>query len=785
MRKFDDTVAGAFDVARSRALEGGHTELTPLHLLWGLVSHPGSLSSKCLGSRKKAVARELSELPRAARPVGLDGLQPSPELAEWATRASARAIESGRAEAGEEDFLRLLPKVLPGHPIDEGALAEGLGGEAEAPPFLTDLNALAARGKLDPVVGRRREIRAVMEILGRRSKNNPVLVGPAGVGKTAIVEGLADAIVKGDVPDVLKDKTVHSLDMGALTAGTKFRGEFEERVQKLVAFMRSLGGGGVLFIDEIHQLVGAGGTDGAMDAANLLKPALARGELRCIGATTPEEHQRRILGDPALDRRFRAVPVDEPSKEDAIHILTGIREKLEIHHGIKVSDDAVVGSVLLSDQYLTDKRLPDKAIDLIDEAASALKLSAQTMPARLVELEADIRGKRVAAKMNKDEGLEKEIEETARAFEAEKRKWEEEVLSVKRVSELKNRLERLRFEMEQALRGGDLERAGEIKYSLLPETEKRLAGTERGWTLTRRHVAQVIARQTGVPVEKILKDRQESVLMLGDFLKSRVRGQDEALDEIARALMTSYAGLGDETRPLGSFLLQGPSGVGKTETAKSLAAFLFNRESAMVRLDMSEYSERHSVAKLIGAPAGYVGHEEGGVLTEAVRRRPHSVVLFDEIEKAHRDFADVLLQILDDGRLTDNKGRTIDFKNTVIVLTTNSKDVRRDFKTEVLGRIDAVLSYRPLPEAVLLDLVARQEALLNERLKEKGVSVELDGACRESLARRGRDPDYGARPLASVFKRMVTRPLARGLLAGELRKGVVRATMRDGRVAFA
>jgi ATP-dependent Clp protease ATP-binding subunit ClpB len=611
-----------------------------------------------------------------------------------------------------------------------------------------------------------------MEILGRRGKNNPVLVGPAGVGKTAIVEGLAEAIIKGSVPDVLQGKTIYSLDMGSLMAGTKFRGEFEERLQKLIQFIKDQAGEAILFIDEIHQLVGAGKTDGAMDAANLLKPALARGELNCIGATTPDEYQKYILGDSALDRRFRSVPVNEPCLEDAVEILMGIREKLEAHHGIKITDEAVFNAVFLSHQYITDKNLPDKAIDLVDEASSALKLSAEAMPVQLAELQGLIRAKKIYAQVEKHAPeMKSELEKLEKEFEVGKALWESEVLSMKQVSELKNQLDRTKFELEQAERNGDYDSAGKLKYSVLPELEEKLSTTGRGWTLETRDVAAVISRQTGIPIEKILKDQQNEILKLEEHLNARVFGQKEALKEISETLITSHAGLKDQSKPLGSFLLKGPSGVGKTETAKALAEFLFNDEDNIIRLDMSEYSEKHSVAKLIGAPAGYVGYEEGGVLTEAVRRKPYAVILFDEIEKAHQDFSDILLQILDDGRLTDNRGRTINFKNTVILLTTNSKELELEFKPEVLGRIDSILNYLPLDSGIMKSLVDKELSQLNLRLQDKKITLGLSDNLSQVLCKRGYDPRYGARPLATVFNKLVIRPLSKKVLEGQLESG--------------
>jgi ATP-dependent Clp protease ATP-binding subunit ClpB len=771
MNKFDQVVLGALDIAQSDALKRKNTELAPEHLLLGLILNKSSYASKAMKDNQKEVEGLISNLPRTTGQVTIEGLRTSTKLQEWITLASGDSAQQGKTEVGEKHLLKHLPQIFPQLKVDYQKFADP-AEEIEIPSFLINLNEMAAAGKLDPVIGRTKEIRSVIEILGRRSKNNPVLVGSAGVGKTAIVEGLAEQIVRGNVPDVLKNKTVYSLEMGSLMAGTKYRGDFEERIQNLLKFVKSKSGEVVLFIDELHQLVGAGKTDGAMDAANLLKPALARGELHCIGATTFDEYQKYILNDPALERRFRSVPVNEPNKEDAVEILMGVRTKLEAHHGIKISDDAVYNAVFLSDQYITDKYLPDKAIDLLDEASSALKLSAEAMPSRLVELEAELRSKKIYAQIEKDnKDLKLEIQDLEKRFNEGKKVWEKEVLSLKKVSEIKNRLDRLKFELESAERTQSYEEASKLKYMLIPETEKELGLFQHDWVLGKKHVAEIISRQTGIPVEKILKSKQDSILNIGEFLNKRVFGQSEALSEIGETLIASYAGLSDESRPLGSFLLLGPTGVGKTETAKALTQYLFENEENMVRFDLSEFSEKHSVAKLIGAPAGYVGYEEGGVLTEAIRRKPYSVVLFDEIEKAHPDFSDILLQILDDGRLTDNKGRVINFKNTIIMMTSNSKNLKADFKPEVLGRIDAVLTFLPIDKSVMKQLIDKQLKLLNERLKSKKVQLKLDQKAYETLENQGFDAQYGARPLNGVFQKLVTRPLSKRILSGNLNEG--------------
>ena len=771
MNKFDQVVLGAIDIAQSEALKKKNTELCPEHLLLGLILNKSSYSSKAMKDNQKEVEGFIERLPKTTGSVTLDNLRTSSKLQEWLTLASGDSAQQGKTEVSEKHLLKYLPQIFPQLKVDYQKFSEPTE-EVEVPSFLINLNEQAQKGKLDPVIGRTKEIRSVIEILGRRAKNNPVLVGPAGVGKTAIVEGLAEQIIKGNVPDVLKNKTVYSLEMGSLMAGTKYRGDFEERIQNLLKFVKSKSGEVVLFIDELHQLVGAGRTEGAMDAANLLKPALARGELHCIGATTFDEYQKYILNDPALERRFRNVPVHEPSKEDAVEILMGVRSKMEAHHGIKISDDAVYNAVFLSDQYITDKNLPDKAIDLLDEASSALKLSAEAMPAKLVELEAELRSKKIYAQMEKDnKDLQKEIEVLEKSFKEGKSNWEKEIGSLKKVSEIKNRIDRLQFELETAERNQNYEEASKIKYMLIPETQKELGSFQHDWILGKKHIADIISRQTGIPVEKILKSKQDSILNLEDFLGRRVFGQKEALHEIAETLIASYAGLSDESRPLGSFLLLGPTGVGKTETAKALTQYLFENEENIVRFDLSEFSERHSVAKLIGAPAGYVGYEEGGVLTEAIRRKPYSVVLFDEIEKAHPDFADILLQILDDGRLTDNKGRVINFKNTIIMMTSNSKNPKEDFKPEVLGRMDAILNFHALDKSVMKQLIDKQVKLLNDRLKTKKVQLQLDSKAYATLEEQGFDYQYGARPLNGVFQKLVTRPLSKRILGGNLHEG--------------
>jgi ATP-dependent Clp protease ATP-binding subunit ClpB len=781
MYALDPVVLGAFNIAQSKCLESRHSEITAEHLLLGLISNKSSFLSKSLSSAKNELEKIIQGFPQLDHINRVEDIKPSSSLNKWLTLAGASMAEAGETEIKEAHLIKHIPKVLSHLNLDLTKLKGGETTSEDEMDFLVNLNDLANQGKLDPVIGRHKEVRALMEILGRRSKNNPILVGAAGVGKTAIVEGLADKIVKDQVPDVLKGKTIYSLDLGMLMAGTKYRGEFEKKLKKLINFFKEQNGEAILFIDEVHQLVGAGRTDGAMDAANLLKPALARGELHTIGATTQDEYKKYILGDQALERRFRSVYVGEPGIEDTVEILLGLKEKHEMHHGIKITDDALYAAAKLSEQYITDKNQPDKSIDLVDEAASSLKLMAETMPSELVELQAELRSKNVLLQIEKNKkGIKEEIEKLEEQFKLEKEKWEKQTISLKKLSELKNQRDRMLIDLEKAEREQNYEDAGKIKYSLLPEIEAQLQEIQHDWVLGPEHIAQVISRQINLPVEKILKTKQDNILHLEEYLNQRVFGQSDALREITETVQTSFAGLKDSSKPMGSFLLLGPTGVGKTETAKTLAEFLFNNEKQMVRFDMSEFSEKHSVAKLIGAPAGYVGYDEGGVLTEAIRKRPYSIILFDEIEKAHSDFSDILLQILDDGRLTDNKGRTVNFKNTIILLTSNSKNPETDFKPEVLGRIDSVLYYQSLSKDVMVKLINKELALLNERLKEKNIEVKLSEHLISILEDRGYSESYGARPLSTVFQKFVIRPLSKKLLDASLNAGEYTLDFKDG-----
>jgi ATP-dependent Clp protease ATP-binding subunit ClpB len=681
--------------------------------------------------------------------------------------------------------------------------------------YARDLTADVREGKLDPVIGRDEEIRRTIQVLSRRTKNNPVLIGEPGVGKTAIAEGLAIRIVNGDVPESLKNKSLLSLDMGALIAGAKYRGEFEERLKSVLSEVTSAEGQIILFIDEMHTLVGAGKADGAMDASNLLKPALARGELHCVGATTLDEYRKHVEKDPALARRFQPVFVDEPTVEDTISILRGLKEKYELHHGIRISDSALVSAATLSNRYITDRFLPDKAIDLMDEAAARLRMAVDSKPEALDELDRRImqlKIEREALRKEEDEGsrirlerLESELaglEEQAQGMSA---KWMAEKERLQGSQKLKEELDAARSQLEIAQRQGDLAKAGELAYGVIPDLQKRIKAADdsngdstvdalmAAEVVTPSDIAQVVSRWTGIPVDRMLEGERDKLLKMEDALGARVIGQSEAVAAVARAVRRSRAGLQDPNRPIGSFMFLGPTGVGKTELTKSLAQFLFDDETAMVRLDMSEFMEKHSVARLIGAPPGYVGYDEGGVLTEAVRRRPYQVILFDEIEKAHPDVFNVLLQVLDDGRLTDGQGRTVDFRNSVIILTSNLgaeylvdlKDgdsvelvrgkvldmVKAAFRPEFLNRIDEILLFHRLGREHMGSIVDIQFGRLQHLLKDRDISLELTPRAREWLAHEGYDPAYGARPLKRVIQRSVQDGLADEILSGRVTDG--------------
>lgn len=687
--------------------------------------------------------------------------------------------------------------------------------------YSKNLNDLARKGKIDPVIGRDEEIRRVLQILSRRTKNNPILLGEPGVGKTAIVEGMAQRIVNGDVPENLKDKLLISLDMGLLVAGAKYKGEFEERLKAVIKEVTDSNGQIILFIDEIHTLIGAGGGEGAMDAANLLKPALARGELHAIGATTLKEYQKYIEKDKALERRFQAVMVDEPTQEDSISILRGIKDKYELHHGVRIKDDAVIAAVELSTRYISDRFLPDKAIDLMDEAAAKLRLEMDSLPEELDELNRKIMQleiEREAIRREKDKDkealLSKEIAELSEQRTSLKAKWESEKEVVHGIQKEKEAIDKLKFEAEQAEKAGDYGKVAEIRYGKITEAEKRLDVYQQKMKAMQgeksllkeevdsEDIAEVVAKWTGIPVSKMLQSEREKLLHLEAELSRRVAGQEEAIQALSDAVRRSRAGLQDPKRPIGSFIFMGTTGVGKTELSKALAEYLFNDENAMVRIDMSEYQERHSVSRLIGAPPGYVGYDEGGQLTESVRRKPYSVILLDEIEKAHPDVFNILLQVLDDGRLTDNKGRVANFKNTIIIMTTNigshiiqenfekiteanyfdvldqTKDevitlLRKTVRPEFVNRIDEIIMFRPLGRQDVRKIVDIQVDLIRKRLEEAGVRIDISEAARERLAKLGYDPQFGARPLKRVMQRELLNELSKQILAGKVNKDAV------------
>ena len=848
--RYTDRAKGFVQSAQSLALRENHQHFSPEHLLKVLLDDPEGLASGLItragGDAKAAHAAVERLLAKRPKVSGSGGGQVylAPETArifDVAEKAGDKAgdkfvtverlllaiavestTEAGRAlkDAG------VTPDKLNAaiNDLRKGRTADSAGAEQAYDAlkrYTRDLTEAAAAGKLDPVIGRDEEIRRAIQVLSRRTKNNPVLIGEPGVGKTAIAEGLALRIIKGDVPESLKDKKLLSLDMGSLIAGAKYRGEFEERLKSVLSEVQADAGGIILFIDELHTIVGAGKSEGAMDAGNLLKPALARGELHCVGATTLDEYRKHIEKDAALARRFQPIFVNEPSVEDTISILRGLKEKYELHHGVRITDSALVAAATLSNRYITDRFLPDKAIDLVDEASSRLRMQVDSKPEELDVIDRDLMQQMIEREALRKETdtaskdrlarLEKSIADLDEKSKSLTARWEAEKNKLGSAQKLKEELDARRNELEQMQRKGNLARAGELAYGVIPDLEKKVAIIEAndGYVamveeaVTPDQIAGVVSRWTGVPVDRMLEGERDKLLKMEDALGRRVIGQKEAVIAVSTAVRRARAGLQDPNRPIGSFMFLGPTGVGKTELTKALAGFLFDDDTALIRMDMSEYMEKHSVSRLIGAPAGYVGYEEGGALTEAVRRRPYQVILFDEIEKAHPDVFNVLLQVLDDGRLTDGQGRTVDFKNTLIIMTSNigadylvaqkegedteavrdevMAEVRAKFRPEFLNRLDEIILFHRLARSEMGAIVDIQMGRLQKLVADRKITIAMDDQARLWLANRGYDAAYGARPLKRVIQRYVQDPLAEQILAGGVKDGdTVRVSVRDG-----